>query len=186
MSKKNANGIGIPTHLFVIRLRALVLALGESSKPAWWKTEFMNETGLRFLERLYPRTPIRAAVHAAGRAACEAHDQAVGRVGVYHLFRLPEVLEAEMHAVTSSDDEAFFSNFRSCLGRHESLLELIAPFCGGEKLRSVVSGPKRIDVELNETMLDGLSKAAAVYREAFKQGKPTFPYFVLERNRING
>ncbi len=186
MSKKNANGIGIPKHLFVIRLRALVLALGESSKTPWWKTEFMNETGLRFLERLYPRTPVRAAVHAAGRAACEAHDQAVGRVGVYHLFRLPEALEVEMHAVTSSDDEAFFSLFRSCLGQHESLLEMIVPFCSGEKLKSIVTGPKRIDVELNETMIEGLSKAAAVYRDAFKQGKPTFPYFVSEQNRIDG
>ncbi|MCX7634437.1 MAG: BrxE family protein, partial [Syntrophales bacterium] len=55
--------------LLILRLRAVVLALGESASPAWWKTEFMNETGLRFLERLYPRTTFQAAVHAAGKAA---------------------------------------------------------------------------------------------------------------------
>ena len=61
-----------PLPLLVFRLRALVLALGESTAPAWWKTEFMNETGLRFLERLYPRTSFQAAVHAAGKAASGA------------------------------------------------------------------------------------------------------------------
>lgn len=44
----------------ILRLRAVVLALGESAAPAWWKTEFMNETGPRFLERLYPRTTLSA------------------------------------------------------------------------------------------------------------------------------
>jgi len=132
MGIKQDTASQIPLHIFGIRLRTLVLALGESSNPAWWKTEFMNETGLRFLERLYPRTPVRAAVHAAGRAACEIHDRAVGRVGVYHLFRLPEALESEA------------------------------------------------------TTIKALDRAAAAYRDAFKQGKPTFPYFAAEQNRIGG
>jgi hypothetical protein len=70
----NIDGKDIPLGLLALRLRALVLALGESTTPAWWKTEFMNETGLRFLERLYPRTSFQAAVHAAGKAASDAHD----------------------------------------------------------------------------------------------------------------
>ena len=184
MSKDN--GTRIPQPLFAIRLRALVLALGESSNPAWWKTEFINETGLRFLERLYPRTPVRAAVHAAGRAACEAHDRAVGRVGVYHLFRLPEALEAEIHAVSSFGDEDFFSRFRSCLGRQKNLLEMLTPLCSGEKSTSTAAGPKRIGAESDATTIDALGEAAAVYRNAFKQGKPTFPYFAAEQNRIGG
>jgi len=85
----------------IIRLRAVVLALGESVQPPWWRTGFLNETGLRFLERLYPRSAFRAAVHAAGKAACEIHDQAIGRRGVFHLFRLPEALEAEVRAFAS-------------------------------------------------------------------------------------
>lgn len=57
----------LPLSVRALRLRALVLALGECSRPPWWKTEFMNETGLRFLERLYPRTSFQAAIHAAGK-----------------------------------------------------------------------------------------------------------------------
>jgi hypothetical protein len=111
--------------LLALRLRALVLALGESATPAWWKTEFMNETGLRFLERLYPRTSFRAAVHAAGKAACDVHDKAVGRVGVYHLFRLPEALETEMNRIPPHTDEIFIGLFRTALGYQDKLLELL-------------------------------------------------------------
>lgn len=176
----------LPLPILALRLRALISALGESSNSAWWKTKFMNETGLRFLERLYPRTPVRAAVHAAGRTACETHDRAVGRVGVYHLFRLPEALEAEMHAVSSFGDEDFFSRFRSCLGQQEDLLEMLMPLCSDEKPTSTATGPKRIGTESNATIIEALGEAAAVYHNAFKQGKPTFPYFAVEQNRIGG
>lgn len=178
MSKDNE--AKIPRHVFTLRLRALVLALGETVVPAWWKTEFMNETGLRFLERLYPRTPIRAAIHAAGRAACAAHDKAVGRVGVYHLFRLPESLESEIHASPSPDDVEFISQLRSCLGRREDLLEMLSALCIGPPAKGPVAGPNRIGFESDAVKTDALGMAASVYHGAFKQGKPTFPYFAAE------
>jgi hypothetical protein len=184
MIKGNVSGIS--RHILAIRLRALVLALGESSNPVWWKTEFMNETGLRFLERLYPRTPVRAAVYAAGRAACEAHDKAVGRVGVYHLFRLPESLEAEIHALPSFGNEEFVSQLRSRLGQQENLLEMLSSLCGSERQKNTVAGPKRIGADSDATTIEALVKAAAVYRDAFKQGKPAFPYFAAEQNRSGG
>lgn len=175
----------IPPHILAIRLRALISALGESSNPAWWKTEFMNETGLRFLERLYPRTFVRAAVHAAGRAACEIHDRTVGRVGVYHLFRFPESLEVEMHKTAPSEDDDFFKRFKSCLGQQDNLMEMLAPHCNDMGLKAD-AGPKRIGTASDVTTIDGLVTAASVYRNAFKQGKHAFPYFADEQNRIVG
>ena len=172
----NDNGTGISRHLLAIRLRALVLALGESSNPAWWKTEFMNETGLRFLERLYPRSSVRAAVHAAGKAACEVHDRTVGRVGVYHLFRLPESLEVEMHKTAPLGDDDFFKRFRSCLSQKDNLMEMLAPHCDDTGLKPA-AGPKRIGTASDATTIEGLVTAASVYRNAFKQGKQAFPYF---------
>lgn len=180
------NNIEIPRHIFAIQLRALVLALGETAVPAWWKTEFMNETGLRFLERLCPRTPVRAAVHAAGRAACEAHDKAVGRVGVYHLFRLPESLETEIHSSPSSEDAGFINRFRPCLGRREDLLEMLSTLCSGPLVKGVAAGPKRIAAELDAVRTHALGMAASVYHEAFKRGEPAFPYFAVEQDRIGG
>lgn len=177
---KNNTEKYIPPHLLAIRLRALISTLGESSNPVWWKTEFMNETGLRFLERLYPRTFVRAAVHATGRAACEVHDRTVGRVGVYHLFRLPESLEVEIHKTPPSEDDDFFKSFRSCLSQQDNLLEMLALHCEDTGLKAD-AGPKRIGTAWDATTIEGLVTAATVYRNAFKQGKQAFPYFAAEQ-----
>lgn len=172
--------------VLALRLRALVLALGESAWPAWWKTEFMNETGLRFLERLYPRTSFHAAVHAAGRAACEVHDRAVGRIGVYHLFRLPESLEIEIYRVPPNSDEEFFVRFRSCLGRPDKLLEVLATFSSSGEATGAASGARRMGTEKDLMTSDAFGKMAAVYHHAFTEGKPAFPYFAADQRETRG
>lgn len=176
----------LPVPLHALRLRALVLALGESVRPAWWKTEFMNETGLRFLERLYPRTSFEAAVHAAGRAACDVHDRAVGRVGVYHLFRLPESLEAEINRIPPDSDVEFVSRFRASLGHPDKLMELLAALWSGDEGTDTAPGAKRIGTDRDLMTADGFEKTAAVYRHAFTQGKPGFPYFAAEQDGGRG
>jgi len=171
----------LPLPVLAFRLRALVLALGECARPSWWKTEFMNETGLRFLERLYPRTSFRAAVHAAGKAACEAHDRAVGRIGVYHLFRLPESLEAEINRTSPNADDGFVAGIRSALGDSGRLLKLLASLCIGTEGMDSAPGAKRIGTDRDLITVDAFGKAASVYHRAFSQGKPGFPYFAVDQ-----
>ena len=166
-------------NILVFRLRALVLALGESTTPTWWKTKFMNETGLRFLERLYPRSFFHAAVHAAGRAASDAHDRAVGRVGVYHLFRLPESLETELDRLPLHMDRDFLSALRGALGQSERLMEMLAPLCAGEIVDSSL-GARKVGSDKDLMTTAGLRKTAAVYHAAFVRNKPGFPYFTAE------
>lgn len=179
MTFENGKQISLP--FLALRLRALVLALGESVRPAWWNTEFMNETGLRFLERLYPRSFFRAAVHAAGKAACEVHDRALGRVAVYHLFRLPETLEAEIHAIPPSFDKDFAVHFRLCLGQTDKLMETLALLCDGEERKGVAPGPRRIGTEADLATVHVFRRTAFVYHRAFSRGKPGFPYFAAEQ-----
>lgn len=174
-----------PLPHIVFRLRALVLALGESTAPTWWKTEFMNETGLRFLERLYPRTSFQAAVHAAGKAASDAHDRAVGRVGVYHLFRLPESMETEINRMPPDSDRVFFSALRAALGRPEKLMELLVPLCSGTGT-DTAPGAKRIGTDKDLMTTAGFEKTASAYHHAFAQGKPGFPYFTAETDGGRG
>ena len=171
--------------LLILHLRAVVLALGESASPPWWKTEFMNETGLRFLERLYPRTAFHAAVHAAGKAAGDAHDRAVGRVGVYHLFRLPESLEAELHRMPPDPADDFFPTLRNAMGRPEELRELLAPMCGGERADDA-PGARKIGTDEDIMTKAGIRKTAAVYHTAFARNKPGFPYFTAETDGGRG
>ena len=176
----------LPLPVIAIRLRALVLALGECASPPWWKTEFMNETGLRFLERLYPRTFVRAAIHAAGEAACDAHDRAVGRVGVYHLFRLPESLDAEINRMPPNADEEFLSVFRAALGNLDQLMELLASLCSQTEIRDASQGARRIGTDRDLTTHRTFDATAAVYHRAFKQMNPVFPYFAAEQTGGGG
>jgi len=168
-----------PLAVLVSRLRALVLALGESASPAWWKTAFMNETGLRFLERLYPRTSLQAAVHAAGKAASDVHDRVVGRFGVYHLFRLPESLETEMNRMLPDSDQGFGSALRAALGQPDKLMELLSPLCRGLRIE-VPPGARRSGTEKDLMTNAGFAKTAAAYHHAFARGKSGFPYFTAE------
>lgn len=170
-----------PLPLLVVRIRTLVLALGESADPPWWNTEFMNETGLRFLERLYPRTFFRAAVHSAGKAACEVHDQAVGRVGVYHLFRLPEVLEADIHTIPQAQDDSFFRQFRVVLDQKDHLMEMLNNLSGAENKKKFTPGPQRIGMDTDLMTRKAFYETASVYMDAFGKGKQSFPYFASEK-----
>jgi len=137
----------------------------------------MNEAGLRFLERLYPRTSFPAAVHAAGKAACDVHDRAVGRIGVYHLFRLPESLESEISRIPPDFDEEFVSRFREGLGSSEKLMNLLAALCKGATGLDTDSGARRIGTDKDLVTLAGVKRTAAAYHHAFDQGRPAFPYF---------
>jgi len=164
----------------VLRLRALTLALGECCRPPWWTTQFMSETGMRFLERLFPRTFFHAAIHSAGRAACYVHDSAVGRVAVYHLFRLPEALEAEAARVPPDFDNDFVARFRRGLGNADTLLGLLAELGEGRFGVDAAPGARRIGTDADSMTSAGLRRAAAIYHHAFGQGKPAFPYFTAE------
>ena len=173
------NSTAQPVTILALRLRALTLALGESVRPQWWTTQFMSEAGMRFLERLYPRTAFQAAVHAAGRAACDVHDRAVGRVGVYHLFRLPESLELDMSRIPPDFDHEFVTQFRAGLGTSERLLALLAAICEGVGVEAA-GGARRIGSDSDSMTLTSLRKAAAIYHHGFAQGKPAYPYFTAE------
>jgi hypothetical protein len=75
--------------LQIIKLRLLVGFLGEKRQFNWWDSGFLAPTGLRFLQTIFPRTAVEAALRSTSQAARALHDSRIGRVGVFHLFRLP-------------------------------------------------------------------------------------------------
>ncbi len=161
-----------------LRLRAIVAALGETVVPPWWKTDFLSETGFSFLGRLYPRSTYNAAVHAAGRAACDAHDKATGRSGVFHLFRLPDALEVELYHLASSDDAEFVADFRASLRQPELLLGLLSSLCASKVSSVDPVGPTKLSIDPDHIDAVGLSEMASMYRVAFSAGRQAFPYFL--------
>lgn len=78
----------IPSRVAVTRL--LVGALGE--RAGWWTGNFTQPVAQRSLERLFPKTALRASLESVTEAARRHHDQRLSP-GSVHLFRLPLHLE---------------------------------------------------------------------------------------------
>jgi len=175
---ERAAATAVPVACRLLQLRSLVAALGEAVDPPWWRTEFMSEAGMRFLERLYPRTAFKAAVNAVGKAACDAHDRATGRVGVYHLFRLPEWLEVETRQFEPSTDDDFVANLRAALGEPALLLSLLDSLRSRAVAPADTVGAIRVDMTPDRVDSGGLATIASIYFDAFSGGKQVFPYFV--------
>jgi hypothetical protein len=138
----------------------------------------MSSTGLSFLERIYPRTALRAAVNAAGRAATDVHDKAVGRYKVFHLFRLPENLESDIHRLASDADTAFEMDLRSAFGQQEKLMVLLAQPANNSTTEST-AGAQRLGTDEDLKSPLWVKNAAAVYLHAFAQHHQAFPYFIF-------
>jgi hypothetical protein len=64
----------------IITLRLAVGYLGQRKQAGWWDCDFLDATGIRFLETTFPRTAWAAALRSTTEAACIVHDQALGRV----------------------------------------------------------------------------------------------------------
>jgi hypothetical protein len=162
------------------RLRVLVLVLGEAPHAKWWRTEFLTAAGLRFLDRLYPRTSCAAAIRATGVAARELHDSSIGRGGVYHLFRLPEPFEGQIHALA---ERGFFDQvirgLGSSLEAREALLTQFADLAA--ELPETEPGPQRIGSVRDLRRGNLLGRWAGAYLHAFRKDYRVFPYVEAER-----
>lgn len=162
------------------RLQVLVSVLGEAAHAKWWRTEFLTAAGLRFLDRLYPRTSCAAAMRATGVAARELHDSSIGRGGVYHLFRLPEPFERQVHALAG---RGFFDQVLGDLGSSVGTREaLLAQFDGlAAELPEAEPGPQRIGSVRDLRRSKLLGRWAGAYLNAFRKEYQVFPYLEAER-----
>lgn len=159
----------------LIRARFLVAALGESASPPWWRSQATSAVGQRFLARLYPRTYVRASLETAGRAARLEHDERIGRVGVYHLFRLPSAYEAlvaehlerpttleMLHEVAQGDSQDDRLAALGTLADRATVAGAIGPVnCGSVR-------------DLDRS--DLLGRICATYLAGFRSGRLVYPY----------
>lgn len=164
-----------------LRLRVLVAALGGAAHAKWWRTEFLTVAGLRFLERLYPRTRYSAAIQATAAAARVLHDSSIGRGGAYHLFRLPEQIEGHLHAHAARGALAqIVRNLESSLESRDAML---AQFEASPlELMEGAAGPQRIGT-LRELRRGSqvVAKWAGAYLHAFRSEYRVFPYVEAEK-----
>ena len=163
------------------RLRLLVSVLGGASHANWWRTDFLTGAGLRFLKRLYPRTSCVAAVRATRVVATELHDSNIGRGGVYHLFRLPEPLEAQLDALARNGFfDQVLGDLKPFLEAREALLAQFDDFSAEPS--PTEPGPQRIGSLGDLRSGDLVRRWAGTYQHAFREDYRVFPYVEAERS----
>ena len=87
--------------LKLLEIRLLVGFLGERAQFDWWPTAFHEPSSRLFLEPVFSKTVRLAQYHGILEAARRLHDEHLS-VGSYHLFRLPEEVEEDLHAMLQS------------------------------------------------------------------------------------
>ena len=153
----------------VLKARLVVGFLGERAQYDWWPTAFLTPSGRRFLEPVFTKTTSLAQYHAVVEAARRLHDEHLN-VGSYHLFRLPEETEQDLHATQLRDlcDLQLKT-------KEEGLAQLEAMAAGMGKEQVGPVAVARI-TELSSAKV--LASVVGTYLAAFKTRTKSFPYFL--------
>ena len=153
-------------------LRALVGYLGQQNSAGWWDCTFLDSTGIRFLENVFPKTAQVAALRSTTLAACGVHDRALGKVGTYHLFRLPPAVEDQVEV---SSENLKWTEVARALSTRESAMEALQSL-SPTGINAPV-GPVQIGTEPKLISANSIHELAAHYHSAFHQSIRCYPYF---------
>jgi len=161
----------------IVILRLVVGFLGQRKQFGWWDCDFLDATGIRFLANIFPRTAWAAALRSASEAACIVHDKALGRIGNYHLFRLPQALEDKLECVIDRIDWS-----ESCKHIESPDIALNVMKNLFDDVVKAPNGPVQVGVETIIQTPTAIRELAAHYLSAFQEGIRCFPYFALEKH----
>lgn len=161
----------------IITLRLAVGYLGQHKQSGWWDCDFLDATGIRFLETTFPRTACAAALRSTTEAACIVHDQALGRVGNFHLFRLPPALEDQLERALEKID---WMAARKQVESHSTAMDVLKRIA--DAVIKAPIGPVQVGTTNRILTPTSIEELAAHYHSAFQDGIRCFPYFAPEKN----
>jgi len=161
----------------IITLRLAVGYLGQNRQSGWWDCSFLDSTGIRFLETTFPRTAWAAALRSTTEAACLVHDHALGRVGNFHLFRLPPALEDQLEHALERIDWIIARKHVESRTTAMDVLKRIA-----DAVIKAPIGPVQVGTAHRILTPTSIQELAAHYHSAFQEGIHCFPYFAPEKN----
>ena len=157
----------------LLQMRLLVGFLGERAQFGWWPTAFYETSSRLFLEPVFSKTSRLAQYHGALEAARRLHDEHLS-VGSYHLFRMPEEVEQDLHAlVQSSVGEEIADKVPQNKDAALDALKRLAP--EGNKSSE---GPTAVGSIKDIDAPAVLNALAGAYFSAFSQNAKTYPYLV--------
>lgn len=101
------------------------------------------------------------------------HDEHIGTgKGVFHLFRLPEMIEVELHKVIYNIE--FEKQAMEIIAKDETAHQYLTTYAEG-KISSFI-GPIRVGSTENIEKDETWKTVAQHYLNAFQEGKQVFPY----------
>jgi hypothetical protein len=157
----------------VLQMRSLVGYLGERTQFAWWPTSFFGDYSLRSLEFVTPKTSHLAQYHGVVEAARKLHDEHLN-VGSYHLFRLPEEVEQDLHEMMQS---SVGTELAKQLPQDKDLaLAALKTLAGA--IPSAAVGPTAVGNIDQLSAGKTLKSIAGAYVSAFSQNAKSYPYMV--------
>ena len=156
-----------------LELRVLVGYLGEKPQLGWWPTTFLDRTAVAFLSPIYPRSSSHAQYHGVREAARRVHDEFVGVGHVFHLFRLPEEWELDLHRL-AQDSEVVGATLQKVTSKDAALTALRE--LAGESSVVPRSGPIALGSVPVLRQRDAVRKFAELYLSAFENDLRSYPY----------
>ena len=157
---------------YLATLRCLVGKLGEKESNSWWESDFFSTPSVSFISPIFPRTGLLAQCQGASAAAALVHEERIGVGAVFHLFRLPEDLELEIHKCLQNED--FVTECRQHIATAEAARSALVDILDGQKVSEgpVVAGSLK-DIHAEKSW----KGVAELYAKGFDNGKKVFPYF---------
>ena len=157
----------------LLQMRMLVGFLGERAQCGWWPTAFYEASSRHFLEPVFSKTSRLAQYHGVLEAARRLHDEHLS-VGSYHLYRLPEEVEQDLHAIMQSKaGEELASQAPQSKEAALDALKRLAATNDTFNAGPIAVGSIK-DLNSNET----LKAIAAAYLSAFTREIKIYPYLV--------
>ena len=155
-------------------IRVCIGYLGEKEKNAWWPSSFFSNSSEAFLKPVFNKTLFHTQYYGVKSAATIVHDDHIG-VGkdVFHLFRLPEWYEVEIHSLLGDQDALRF------LKKRISDEDAAQSFLFEYNNKTVIEGfgPIRLGEVKDIHKKTTWRAIASHYFEGFKSGNKVFPYF---------
>ncbi len=154
----------------LLQMRMLVGFLGERAQCGWWPTAFYETSSRLFLGPVFLKTSHLAQYHGVLEAARQQHDEHLS-VGSYHLFRLPEEAEQDLHAIVLGGE------FVEQIPQSKEAA-LTALMCLSAASGALSVGPTAIGSIKDIGSTDTLKAIAAAYLSAFIQNAKSYPYLL--------
>ena len=158
--------------LLLLKIRLIVLTLGQNDSAKWWTSSFLTPAGERFLASPFPRSSFWAAFHATSLAAARHHDERIGTGGTVHLFRLGQELEIQLRdKILRGGWRPDFDPSASREILFDHLKEIAQP-----PDKTPTAGPTRVSDRNRFASSKTLVQVAGIYRAAFEQEIQVLPY----------